>query len=53
MTHESKKDLGIITDIIFSLTICSKIIVILNERFEASFVFLNNWLNKKNKFYQG
>jgi len=24
MTHESKKDLGIITDIIFSLTNCSK-----------------------------
>ena len=53
MTHESKKDLGIIIDNIFSLTIWSKIIVILSERFEVSFVFLNDWLNRKNKFYQG
>ncbi len=53
MTHESIKDLGIIMDNIFSLTISSEIIFILSERFEVSFVFLNDWLNTKNKFYQG
>ena len=53
MTHESKKDLGIITDNIFSLTNWFKIIVVLSERFVLSFVFLNDWLNYKNKFYQG
>ncbi len=53
MTHESKKDLGIIIDNIFSLTISSENIFILSERFGVSFVFLNDWLNMKNKFYQG